>query len=425
MSAPRAWVRLAPACALACAALAAAEPAPFPVARFLGAAAQGDSVASSTGGGGWSGVPYLRDAEFRVRNEAFDVTRQRYSVQLSPKGFGEEGASRRLETALNGRYEASRMASRDAALRERHLLVVELTATRVLGALYGDLADVEEERIRVLERRNVTDAFDFGDILRAEGAAERHRERCDEARAEEGLLRDRARALSGDSGLSAFDTLGLIGVDGVEAWALAASAPDTSGPRLRAARREAEAADAQYRLALAENRRFLSFVELGYDYGTHRKEADDRAAGKDYNLDNAYIIEVGFRIPWGGTDVLRRRVESEGRRASVLRVQEEEAAELREAVTAIRTLAARYRAVKTREAELDGSARLRRYASLSSADPVVVLTLRQALLESALRREEARFDMLREYLKAAAIAGEFSRRPARNMLSERMEALAE
>src|SRR5690606_12306650 len=50
--------------------------------------------------GGFAGTPYVRDLEFRIRNEAFDLGRQRYSVQLSPKGFGEEGASRRMLGAL-------------------------------------------------------------------------------------------------------------------------------------------------------------------------------------------------------------------------------------------------------------------------------------------------------------------------------------
>jgi hypothetical protein len=425
--AARACFRGAAIAALAALVAAPRASDPYPVAKFLRAAVV-DSAATSPGGPGWAGIPYLRVAEIRVRNESFDLGRQRYTLQLSPKGLGEEGAARRLEAALTGRGVASREASRDASLRERHLLVVEITAARVLGDLYKELADVEEERIRVLERRNVTDAFDFGDILRAEGVAGRHRERCDEARAREALARDRARVLTGYAELAAFDTAGIIGVEGVEAWALTTTSPDTASPSLRAARRDAEAADAQYRLAVAENRRFLSFIEFGYDYGTRRQEAADRADGKDYDLDKAYLVEVGFRLPWGGsggTNVLRRRVEAEGRRAALRRETEEEAADLRSAVTAIRTLAARYRAVRMREAALDGPARLRRYVSLSSADPVVVLTLRQALLESTLRREEARFDMLREYIEAAAIAGEFSRRPARNMLSERMEPLGE
>ncbi len=314
--------------AWACAATAARAPGAHSIAAFLGAP---DSSSSSglSSGPGWAGIPYLRDAEIRVRNEGFDVGRQRYSLQLSPKGFGEEGATRRLRSALSARHAASLEATRDARLRERHLLVVDLLAARALDDLYAELSRVEEERIRVLERQNVTDAFDLGDILKAEGAAGRHLERRDEARALESLARDRVRALLGDTTFVLFDTAGLVGVEEVEAWAETVGGPDTASPRIRAARREAEAAEAQYRLALAENRRFLSFVEIGYDFGTRRNELDDRRDGRDHDLDRAWLIEVGFRLPWGGSggaNALRRRVEAEGRRAALRRDAEEASA---------------------------------------------------------------------------------------------------
>jgi len=373
--------------------------------------------------GGFAGTPYVRDLEFRIRNEAFDLGRQRYSVQLSPKGFGEEGASRRMLGALSGRNAGTYESLRNGALKDRYGIVLDYMAGTVLAALYDRLSALEDERIRVLERQSVTDAFDLGDILRAEASQTRHGERAEEARALAARALERARRLTGDPAFAGFDTLGVVTVAEViarlDAYDRAADAPAPDNVHLREAGDDAAAAAAQYKLALAETRRFVSFVEFGYDRGNRLNEIEDRDRGREYDLDRAYILELGFRLPWISTDrsgVVRRRAEMNNRRAELRRESEELAADLREEVRALRALGARHAALEARDAALDIPARLRRYARLGAADPLVVLTLRQAQWENVLRREEVRFDLLRGYIEAADLAGDIARRPLRNLL---------
>src|SRR5690606_1943082 len=97
---------------------------------------------------------------------------------------------------------------------------------------------------------------------------------------------------------------------------------------------------------------------------------------------------------------------------------------LREEIRRLRALGARHAALVARVSELDIPARLDRYAARGAADPLVILTLRQAQWENALRREEVRFEILRRYVEAADLAGALARRPVRNLLSGDLEETA-
>lgn len=379
-------------------------------------------------GGGFAGTPYVRDIEFQIRNEAFDLASQRYTLQVSPKGFGEEDASRRLLSTLAGRNEGAFEALRNDALRTRYGVVLDVLEGSTLAALHDRLAALEGERIRVLERQSVTDAFDLGDILRAETSLSRHGERAAEARVLASQALARARALRGDTSLAGFDTLGLVPVVSVLARLDALEAGEGAGTpdnvHLRDALDDAAEAHAQYRLALAETRRIIRFVEFGYDYGNRRREREDRDRGRAYDLDRAYLVQVGFSLPWVGVDrgdVVRRRTEWLNRQAELQRDARKITGDLREEIRRLRALGARHAALVARVSELDIPARLDRYAARGAADPLVILTLRQAQWENALRREEVRFEILRRYVEAADLAGALARRPVRNLLSGDLE----
>lgn len=377
-----------------------------------------------------AGLPLVRDVEFKIRNEGFDFGRQRYTVEFSPKGLGESAAARGMGGALADKQAQSLHALRSRALRERYQLVIDWTAARVLGGLHAEFAELEKERIRVLELRSASDAFDIGDIFRGENSLTRHLERRDEARAVEAASMQRIRALMSSAGVTALDTADLPGVKDIEAWLVRTEgdtrAGDTSNVHLLDRAADVEAARAQYELSLAENRRYLSSVEFGFDQGTRRSELDDRAANKEYDLKRAYLIEVGFRIPWlgsGNATTLRRRVELRNREAEYRREQEELLEEVREERAKIRALLERHHAVTAREAELDVPGRIRRYGALREADPLVLLTLRQAKLENALRREETRFEILGGYLEVMDRSGEMAARPLRNLFSRQGEGI--
>ena len=38
--------------------------------------------------GSYDGIPMIEDMELRLRNEAFDINRLRYTLRIQPRGFG-------------------------------------------------------------------------------------------------------------------------------------------------------------------------------------------------------------------------------------------------------------------------------------------------------------------------------------------------
>ncbi|MEO7777202.1 MAG: hypothetical protein ABIY63_06700, partial [Fibrobacteria bacterium] len=86
---------------------ASASAGPVPIADYL-ATARKDALIQAREAGGdyrygtYAGLPFIRDVEVKVRNEGFALSRQRYTLQLSPRGWGEDRASRRYNEAQIG-----------------------------------------------------------------------------------------------------------------------------------------------------------------------------------------------------------------------------------------------------------------------------------------------------------------------------------
>jgi hypothetical protein len=100
-----------------------------------------------------SGLPFIRDAEFKVRNEGFALSRQRYTLQLSPKGLGEGRASRLYMEAQFGQREQRNKVLLNRALLNRYLLVIELLMRKSSAKLYEQIIVVSEDRIKVLNKQ--------------------------------------------------------------------------------------------------------------------------------------------------------------------------------------------------------------------------------------------------------------------------------
>src|SRR5690606_14402107 len=129
------------------------------------------------------------------------------------------------------------------------------------------------------------------DILRAENALTRHREKADEARALTARALARVRELRGPEGrpeASGFDTSGLADVSVLVARLdELPGCVDTGNVHLRDARDDVDEGRAGSRLARADSRRFIRYVEFGYDHGTRRNELRERAEGDDADPDRA------------------------------------------------------------------------------------------------------------------------------------------
>jgi hypothetical protein len=284
------------------------------------------------------------------------------------------------------------------------------------------------DRIRVLEAQKLTEGFDLQDLIKAESDLTKLKgEELDLAKQISAL--ERRMEYHGRNqdfhGLDSAEMAGTLQAEEVIARVEGkAFEVDPHHATLDYYRAESKLAQERFYLEKAQNRRFVSFLEFTYDIGDRLDELDRRDEGKAYDLNQAYGLQMGFRIPsltGGNRDTQRRRLDAaEDKREVALRQRELEEA-IRKDFEDFTALAAVYRYLKARTDEFDPRASLRKYLEMAGTDPLQLLAIRESILENQKRMEEARFGLMRNYLKIMDATGELARAPLRNLLSPTTE----
>lgn len=403
---------------------------PAPLSRYL-ATARADAALQARNGDAtleftsWAGLPYLRDAEFRVRNDALDPANNRYTLRLDPLGFGEWSAARRVNEA-----EVSRSRLRDRlllnrALADRYQLAVDYRMGLETGRLNAELAAVIRDRITVLDQRKATTDFDLAELIEAESELTKVRAREMDLRRDRDVLGQRAALqLSGgasDSGFAGLDTAGWVDVEAVIAEVeRGALSVDTGHVYLEYLKGGLALAEGRYALEKAAGNRYLSFLSFSYDVGERLDEMRRRDDGKDYDLGKAYILEAGFRLPFlteGGAEINRRRAQLRDEKEDYRQRRADLEQAMRKDVKDIRSLVEQYRYLKARENEVDAQASLKKYLQMSGVDPLALLAIKEADLRNRIQIEEAKYGIFRNWIRVLDAAGRLAREPLRNWLA--------
>jgi hypothetical protein len=376
----------------------------------------------------FGGIPHLRDLELRVQNRAWDWVGQSYAIRLEPKGFG-EGTAERVTDRLRAERDSLRNRARlNQAILQRYGWAVEWMGLKVgLNHVHQSQA-LHADRIRVLEAQKLTEGFDLQDLIKAESDLTKLKgEELDLAKQISAL--ERRMEYHGRNqdfhGLDSAEMAGTLQAEEVIARVEGkAFEVDPHHATLDYYRAESKLAQERFYLEKAQNRRFVSFLEFTYDIGDRLDELDRRDEGKAYDLNQAYGLQMGFRIPsltGGNRDTQRRRLDAaEDKREVALRQRELEEA-IRKDFEDFTALAAVYRYLKARTDEFDPRASLRKYLEMAGTDPLQLLAIRESILENQKRMEEARFGLMRNYLKIMDATGELARAPLRNLLSPATE----
>lgn len=406
-----------------------------PLAGYLAGSRKDASLEARRGGvgpatGTYTGVPFLRDMEVRVRNDGLDPDYMRYSLRLEPRGFGEGRAVGRYnDTELK----RSRLRDRlllNRVLLERNLLAVNWYTWSSLHRINTELIAVLEDKIRVLESLKSTEDFDIADLVDAEADLTKLKSQDLELQKDLGVLEQKigldmaGPAGNGDSGESAFagfDTTGLVPVDSIVAEVeKGIYVLDTGHVYLQYLKQNLALAETRYQVEKAQGRQYLSFLSFSYDMGERYDETVRRDEGKDYDLAKAYILEVGFRIPDltdGKQDLNRRKEDLLSEREDYVQRRRELEDVMRKDLRDIRSLVVQHRYLRARETEVDAQSSLKKYLKMSGVDPLALLAIKASNLKNRFKLEEVRFGIILNWIKVLDAAGQLSREPLRNYLS--------
>lgn len=409
---------------------AAGAAAPIPLARYLATAHREASLLARKGEPGleftaWPGLPYLRDVEFRLRNDALDPSNFRYTLRLDPLGYGEWSAARRANDAEVYRSRLRDRLLLNRALADRYVLAVDYRMGLELRGLNAELFAVLRDRITVMDKRKATTDFDLAGLIEAESELTKVRSQDLDTRRDLLVLEQRAAIQSAgagaDTGFAGLDTAGWVDVESVIAEVeRSAPAVDTGHVYLEFLKQGLALAEGRYAMEKAAGNRYLSFLSVSYDVGERLDEMRRRDDGKDYDLARAYILEAGFRLPFlteGNAAINRRRAQLRDEKEDYRQRRAELEESMRKDIKDIGVLVEQYRYLKARENEVDAQASLKKYLQMSGVDPLHLLAIKAAELRNRIKIQEVKYGILRNWIRVLDASGRLSREPLRNWLA--------
>jgi hypothetical protein len=412
----------------AAARLHAAEP--VPLGAYLLSAKEDEVLKARSAEGElaystYSGLPWIRDLEFRLRNDGFDPEDMRYTLRIKPRGFGEGKASRLYNEAEVKRGRDRNRLLFNRALVDRYMFAIDCLMRRSIHALNEELLAVMEDRIKVLDSRKTTTDFDLADLIEAEDDLTKLQSQDLEMQKELAVLEQQIGLqlppVAADGVFPGFDTAGFVDVDAIIAEAERGGyALDTGHVYLDYLKQGLALAENRYRLEKAEGRRYLSFLSFSYDVGKRIDEMDRREDGKDYDLSKAYIVEAGFHLPFlttGDQELNRRKEALLSEKEDYRQSRDELEAIMRKDIKDIHALVSQYRYLRARETQVDARASLKKYLQMTGVDPLALLSIKAGELKNRAKLEEVRYGIIRNWIKVLDATGRLAREPLRNYLA--------
>jgi hypothetical protein len=377
----------------------------------------------------WAGLPFVRDFEVRVRNDAFWQEYMRCNFRISPKGFGEDGALRKLFESEKNLIEQEVMLQTHEALLQRYSATIEFLANQTLNQIYNDMAMIMEDRIKVLEKSTYTTDFDLQNVIDAENNLTKLKDQSIQSAKDQRTYMWQIRQFLSDTSFLGFDTNDLVDVETVsERIRNASIGSDTDNVRLNNLKLRFLVSENEYKSEKAQDRRYISLLSFTYDYGAYMDEINKKVRYKPYDLNARYSVEVGLRLPFISSDrrdVALRKAQFVDDKADYDVAKQELIYKTERDIKDIGALITHFRYLQARQTEINAEGSLQKYLKMSGIDPLMLLSIKEGFLQNKLRLEKVRFDIYRNYLQLLDETGQLSRLPLVNYLSAAKEAIAQ
>jgi hypothetical protein len=375
--------------------------------------------------GSYPGIPFIDDIELRLRDESYDINLLRYTVRIQPRGFGETSAAGRYNRSITGNSQLKFQLRKNAALKDRYLLIINSMEQNALLGLYDDLILLYEDRIKVMENKSNSLEFGLNDLIEAEDANTKLKTHMFDIKKTLGLIERKIAYSIGDSLFSGIDTGGFADLDTIITFVEEDHfALDTNNVYLDYFRHQIRMAENRYNLEKAERRRYISFLGFSYDNGGMLDEFRRKGEGDEYDLDNAYALELGVKIPdltMARHDIARRKMDYIAEQEDYDATKRELGEQIKKDQEDLHVFIAQYRFLKARENEVDATSSLKKYLQMSGVDPLVLLSIKESIIKNRIEIARLKFSILRNYIQVIDVAGQLSKPPLRNFLSKTQE----
>jgi hypothetical protein len=307
---------------------------------------------------------------------------------------------------------------------------IDILERKSLATSYKELILVYEDRIKVMEQLQNSTDFDLTDLIKAEKELAKLISEKIEEEQEVQTANKYIAFTCGDSLGGDIDTAGLISVTAIKKSLENINAEFNKDKNiyLKDLKSEFDCSENRYKLAKAKDSKLINFLEFSYDFGSLNEEYVQREKLKKYNLNNAYIFEVGLNIPGFSSDddaLMRYKMDYSFKKSEYESLQKEMAAKIKKDLSDINAYIERYELIGARETEADAEASLKKYMQLSGVDPLVLLSIQESLIKNRFEKEKVYFSILRNFIYVMDVTGKLTEKPIRNFLSAQDELLAE
>jgi hypothetical protein len=378
--------------------------------------------------GSYGGIPFIDDIELRMRNEAFDIYRMRYTLRIRPRGIGETKAGSQFDRTFSQNFKRKLEFGKNGALRDRYIQILDQMEERALEQNYRELIEVYEDMIKVMEKKQSdVAAFELDKLIDGEDKNTKlHNDIYELKRGFFPSYNGIMNSLHAKE-LGVFDTTGFVDIDSVIALVERNNFSfDTNNAYLEYYRSRYQLAEARFQLEKAEQRQYISLLAASYDNGEMLDQLEDRDKFKNYDLKYAYHLELGIRIPdltMARYDLARRKADYLDEKDDYEKAKRELVGRMNKDKEDLLSFIAQYRFLKARETEVDANSSLKKYLQMSGVDPLILLKIKESIVKNHVEMQKLKYRILRNYIQVIDYCGILSKQPLRNYLSKEMEVL--
>ncbi len=365
--------------------------------------------------GSSANTPFIREVEFRARIDEFRDSRQRYGVRISPTGWGETRNGRKVYQASLEYNEAQRELLLNKALKRRYRVSIDFLRARDLLELSRKLMVIAEDRAEI-KRKSINHLdFDPTSLIAAEDDIMALQLDIIDLENSVRDLEDEIKTAMDAGGPVSLEMDDLIDIDAIRQAVESFSQPsETENIHIRRAYLSAELAQHRYELERAENRRYLSFVQLDY-------EMDERR-----DFEKAFLLKLGLMLPIvnpNRLDIDRRKLASLKEKSDYENLQRKIAEETAFLRRDLDRSMKQYDILLERKAASNAEASLKIFKRIEGTNPLKLLKMKKSMLKTEIAISKMTHRILKKYIKLLDVSGRLSERPLKNFLSRNLEPL--
>ncbi len=371
------------------------------------------------------GIPLIDKIELKAQEKSFDLNNVEYSLKLQLRGIGETFSSARYRKAMIQKSEHKSQLVIGSTLSDRYQAIIDLLEQESKHKLYQELMDVYADKIKVMEKLSTVDPkFEITELIKVENDNLKALASDMECRKFADLASSKLKTLLNDHDFTEIDTSGIIPVDSLlllvenklenNTFKL-----DSDNVHIRKYKIDLDIEEERYKLEKAEARKYLSHIGFAYDNGEHLDQIQRRNDEKDYNLNDAFSLEVGITLPILTTrshDVVKRKSDIIKAKDEYETFKEELLYLFTEDINDLKYYIIQYRILKARELEVDAEASLKKYLEFKGADPLVLLSIKENIIKNQLNRTDVIYGLYRNYIQVLDMTGELIKWPTKNFL---------